>query len=80
MRRTARLLWRTALALAVAGVLGFGSYEAYASSGVMRDHCNPLLGPGHCVNRDHCQDLCDTAWGPGFIGECRDDGCCLCWQ
>jgi hypothetical protein len=51
MRRTARLLWRTALALAVAGVLGFGSYEAYASSGVMRDHCNPLLGPGSLHRR-----------------------------
>jgi hypothetical protein len=79
MRRTARLLWRTALALAVAGVLGFGSYEAYASSTVARGHCSPVVSPGHCGSLHDCVVLC-ASWGEDFIPDCASDGCCYCWQ
>jgi hypothetical protein len=76
----------TLYAVAIAGVLAFGSAQAWPAGAqalplAAVDHCpndgSSLLGD--CVDNHHCYMKCEAAhMSRDVIGICDQDGCCNC--
>lgn len=67
----------------MAGMLGFGAHSAFA--GPAAASC-PLSGggmhPSSCsvgpAGNASCDGLCKQIYGSDSVGECFQEGCCLC--
>ena len=80
MRRAVRWFWRSAFALAVAGALTFGGYQAFAVAAVPPCEFDPPQ-MGWCDDDPECQTLCDNYYGQGeYTGDCDDWNCCACMR
>ena len=76
MRRVMKWLTRSVFALAIAAALGFGGYQAFATTAAT--YCEfdpPVMGP--CQDHPECQDMCDSYYGTGYDGVCNNN-CCVC--
>ncbi len=77
MKRVMRWFARSVFALGTAAVLGFGGYQAFATTGAT--YCEfdpPVMGP--CETQQECQEMCDSYYEPEeYIGVCSNN-CCVC--
>jgi len=77
MKRVIRWFWRSVFALVIAAALGFGGYQAFATTGTT--YCEfdpPVMGP--CQDNAECQEMCDEYYEPGeYYGVCSNN-CCVC--
>jgi len=82
MRRAVKWLRRGAFGLGIAVALAFGGFQALASPAAMAD-C-PTTPPymGSCVDKQDCQDMCDTVYefSEGFCEYYppAQQKCCIC--
>ena len=63
-----RTITRSLAAVALAGTLGFGAAQAFASPA-------PAEGSAKVCNDFACNALCEARWGPFASGRCVDGQC-----
>jgi hypothetical protein len=63
------ILGRAALTVAVVLGLGYGVQEAVASE-ALRPYCSDAL---------HCQQICQSTYGPDAEGFCSSGNTCYCY-
>ena len=77
MKTVIRWFWRSVLPVGIAAALGFGGYQAFATTAA--NYCEfdpPIMGP--CATTPECQEMCTDYYYPEeYIGVCSQN-CCVC--
>ena len=78
MAPTIRWVKWTVVTAVIAGCLGFGATQAFATSATLGD-C-PGSSIGACTSQEQCDAACRDQF-PGSIADCQQpSGCCFCLQ
>ncbi len=77
MHRSKWLLARLAFTLIAVLSLTFGATEVFAATKTCPDNGGfPYLG--ECATHKECTLNCAVVHGPGALGTCGPDNCCIC--
>ncbi len=77
MKRVIRWFSGSAFALAIVAALGFGGYQAFATTAATSCEFDPPI-LGYCATEAECDEMCTTYYDPEpYDGICADN-CCVC--